>query len=178
MRLHGFNSLTLGVLVLSVITLSGCEDLAVRDMASLLVPRFQRSEILGFVAGFGTTFAAVPDLVTMVQCRDQSEDGGHHGRLSNGLGLLRVVDSVATGDCLEHGRGRDQFPERRRVSVFRPQRKAASQRVNAVCPPACPARDMAVSMRVAQAYGWPDAMQARTPAPPYAHDQRRLWAVS
>jgi hypothetical protein len=56
-RLHGFNSVTLGVLVLSVITLSGCADLAVRDTASLLVPRFQRSEILGFVAGFGTTFA-------------------------------------------------------------------------------------------------------------------------
>jgi hypothetical protein len=39
-RLHGFNSVTLGVLVLSVITLSGCADLAVRDTSSLLVPRF------------------------------------------------------------------------------------------------------------------------------------------
>jgi hypothetical protein len=68
MRLHGFNSVTLGVLVLSVITLSGCADLAVRDTASLLVPRFQRSEILGFVAGFGTTLSVplVPLALTMM----------------------------------------------------------------------------------------------------------------
>jgi MtN3 and saliva related transmembrane protein len=63
---------TLGVLVLSVITLSGCADLAVRDTSSLLVPRFQRSEILGFVAGFGTTFAAVPDLVAMLKRRSSA----------------------------------------------------------------------------------------------------------
>jgi MtN3 and saliva related transmembrane protein len=71
-RLHCFNSVTLGVLVLSVITLSGCADLAVRDTSSLLVPRFQRSEILGFVAGFGTTFAAVPDLVAMLKRRSSA----------------------------------------------------------------------------------------------------------
>ena len=65
---HGFNSVTLGVLVLSVITLSGCAALAVRDTASLLVPRFQRSEILGFVAGFGTTLSVplVPLALTMM----------------------------------------------------------------------------------------------------------------
>jgi hypothetical protein len=67
-RLHCFNSVTLGVLVLSVITLSGCADLAVRDTSSLLVPRFQRSEILGFVAGFGTTLSVplVPLALTMM----------------------------------------------------------------------------------------------------------------
>src|SRR4029077_1682182 len=39
------------------------------DTSSLLVPRFQRSEILGFVAGFGTTFAAMPDLISMLRSR-------------------------------------------------------------------------------------------------------------
>ena len=67
MRLHCFNRVTLGVLLLSVIMLYGCGDLAVRDTSSLLVPRFQRSEILGFVAVFGTIFATVPDLVAMLK---------------------------------------------------------------------------------------------------------------
>jgi hypothetical protein len=71
-RLHGFNRVTLGVLLLSVITLYGCADLTVRDMSSLLIPRFQRSEILGFVASFGTTFAAVPDLVAMLKRRSSA----------------------------------------------------------------------------------------------------------
>src|SRR3974377_45656 len=50
------------VVLLSIIILCGCEGLVIQDPSSLLVPRFQRSEILGFVAGVGTTFAAVPDL--------------------------------------------------------------------------------------------------------------------
>jgi trans-aconitate methyltransferase len=57
--------MTLVVLVLSAIMLSGCEDLAVRDPASLLAPRFQWSEVIGFLAGAGTTFAALPDLIAM-----------------------------------------------------------------------------------------------------------------
>ena len=47
----------------------GCQDLAIHDVQSLLVPRLQRSEIFGFVAGFGTTFAAVPDLIVMFRKR-------------------------------------------------------------------------------------------------------------
>ena len=72
MRLHSFNSVTLGALVLSVITLSGCADLGVHDTPSLLVPRFQRLEILGLVAGFGTTFVAVPDVVAMLKRRSSA----------------------------------------------------------------------------------------------------------
>ncbi len=43
-----------------------------RDTASLLIPGFRRSEILGFVAGFGTTFATVPDLIAMLRRRSSS----------------------------------------------------------------------------------------------------------
>jgi MtN3 and saliva related transmembrane protein len=63
------NTLTLAVLALSVLVLPGCADLVVRDTASLLAPRFQRSEIVGLVAGAGTTFAALPDLIAMLKRR-------------------------------------------------------------------------------------------------------------
>jgi MtN3 and saliva related transmembrane protein len=70
------------LLFLSFMMLYGCEgDLVPRDMRSLLIPRFQRSEIFGFVAGLGTTFAAVPDLVAMFRRRSslgmESKDGGN-----------------------------------------------------------------------------------------------------
>jgi len=46
-----FNRETLGLLLLSVITCSGCEALVIRDTSSLLVPGFQRSKLVGLVAG-------------------------------------------------------------------------------------------------------------------------------
>ena len=61
--------LSLGVLLPSVIALQGCESLGIHDTKSLLLPTFQRSEVLGFVAGFGTTFAALPDLIAMLKRR-------------------------------------------------------------------------------------------------------------
>ena len=53
-----------------MITLCGCQQALVsHDTASLLAPRLHRSEIFGFLGGFGTTFAAVPDLVAMLRRR-------------------------------------------------------------------------------------------------------------
>ena len=69
MKMNCSSRVTLGVLLPSLLTLYGCEDLVIRDTSSLLIPKFQRSEILGFVAGFGTTFAAVPDLLLMLKRR-------------------------------------------------------------------------------------------------------------
>ena len=80
------NRVTLGVLLLSVLALYGCEDLVIRDTSSLLVPRFQRSEILGLVAGFGTTFASMPDLIAMPRRRSNA---------------LRLNNCFATGDPLD-----------------------------------------------------------------------------
>ena len=59
----------LAVLFLSMIPLCGCQDLVPHDTPSLLNPKFQRSEVVGILAGFGTTFAAVPDLVAMLKRR-------------------------------------------------------------------------------------------------------------
>ncbi len=61
--------ITRGVAVLDLITLCGCDDLAIRDAQSLLIPKLQRSEVVGAVAGFGTTFAAAPDLFKMLKRR-------------------------------------------------------------------------------------------------------------
>jgi MtN3 and saliva related transmembrane protein len=82
------NGLTYGVLLLSVITLYGCEDLVIRDTSSLLAPTFRRSEILGFVAGFGTTFAAVPDLVGMLKRRSSA---GMNPRMAGIMGVFQIV---------------------------------------------------------------------------------------
>ena len=83
-----FNRETLGILVLSVITLSGCEDLGIRDTQSLLVPSFQRSEVLGLVAGFGTTFAAVPDLLAMLKRRSSL---GMNPRMAGIMGVFQIL---------------------------------------------------------------------------------------
>ena len=83
-----FNRVTLGVLLLSVLTLYGCEDLVIRDTSSLLAPRFQRSEILGLVAGFGTTFAAVPDLVAMLKRRSSA---GMNPRMAGIMGVFQIA---------------------------------------------------------------------------------------
>jgi MtN3 and saliva related transmembrane protein len=58
-----------GLLGLSAVIAGGCEQLGVRDTWSLLVPTLHRSELAGIIAGFGTTFAAVPDLIGMLRRR-------------------------------------------------------------------------------------------------------------
>ncbi len=77
-----------GFVLLSVIMPCGCEGLVIKDPASLLVPRFQRSEILGFVAGFGTTFAAVPDLVRMFRRRSSK---GMNPTMAGIMGGFQIV---------------------------------------------------------------------------------------
>jgi len=87
MNTDSFNR-THGVLLLSAIMLCGCEGLAVRDTSSLLVARFQRSEVLGFVAGFGTTFAAVPDLIAMFKRRSSK---GMNPTMAGIMGVFQIV---------------------------------------------------------------------------------------
>ena len=81
------NRVTLGVLLLSVLVY-GCEDLVIRDTSSLLVPRFQRSEILGLVAGFGTTFAGVPDLIAMLKRRSSA---GMNPTMAGIMGVFQIA---------------------------------------------------------------------------------------
>jgi MtN3 and saliva related transmembrane protein len=78
---------TLTVFLLSLITLYGCQDLGPIDTQSLLFSGFRRSEILGFVAGFGTTFAAVPDLVAMLK---RHSSAGMNPRMAAIMGVFQI----------------------------------------------------------------------------------------
>jgi uncharacterized protein with PQ loop repeat len=55
---------------------------------SLLIPSFRRSEVVGFVAGFGTTFAAVPDLIAMLRRRSSA---GMNPRMAAIMGLFQIL---------------------------------------------------------------------------------------
>ena len=76
------------VIAIGLIALSGCSDFAIRDTRSLLFPRFHKSEVYGFVAGFGTTFAAVPDLITMLK---QQASTGINPRMAGILAVFQVI---------------------------------------------------------------------------------------
>ena len=81
-------AISCAVLLLSATLLSGCEGLAVHDVSSLLVPEFQRSEVIGFVAGFGTTFAAVPDLLGMFKRRSSK---GINPTMAGIIGVFQIA---------------------------------------------------------------------------------------
>jgi uncharacterized protein with PQ loop repeat len=68
--------------------LSGCGDLVPRDTSSLLDPRLQRSEIIGFLAGLGTTFAALPDLLSMLK---RQSSAGMNPRMAAIMGVFQVL---------------------------------------------------------------------------------------
>ena len=83
-----FNRVMLGVLSLGLITLCACGDLVPRDVPSLLDPSIKRSEILGLLAGFGTTFAAVPDLIAMLKRRSSA---GMNPRMAAIMGVFQIL---------------------------------------------------------------------------------------
>jgi MtN3 and saliva related transmembrane protein len=83
-----FNIVTLSVLSLSLVGLCACQDLVPRDVPSLLDPNIKRSEILGLLAGFGTTFAAVPDLVGMLKRRSSA---GMNPRMAAIMGVFQIL---------------------------------------------------------------------------------------
>ena len=78
----------LAVLFLILITLSGCQSLVPHDTPSLLDPKFHRSDVIGIVAGFGTTFAAVPDLVAMLRRRSSA---GMNPRMTAIMGAFQIL---------------------------------------------------------------------------------------
>lgn len=74
--------------LLCTIMLCGCEGLLTTDVQSLLAPTFTRSEILGLVAGFGTTFAAVPDLIAMLRRRSSA---GMNPKMAAIMGAFQIL---------------------------------------------------------------------------------------
>jgi len=59
-----------------------------RDTQSLLVPTMRRSELVGLLAGFGTTCAALPDLIGMLRRRSSS---GINPRMAAIMGLFQIL---------------------------------------------------------------------------------------
>jgi len=74
-------------LVLSAAILGGCASLGIHDTSSLLVPTVHRSELVGLVAGLGTTFAAVPDLMGMLKRRSSQ---GIAPRMAGITGVFQI----------------------------------------------------------------------------------------
>ena len=88
MNTHWVGKVALAGLASSAMLLSGCADLAIQDPQSLLVPTFKRSEVIGFVAGFGTTFAALPDLFAMLRRRSSA---GMNPRMAAIMAVFQVA---------------------------------------------------------------------------------------
>jgi len=55
---------------------------------SLLFPEFKRSEIVGLVAGFGTTFAALPGLIALFRRRSSA---GMNPRMGGIMGIFQIL---------------------------------------------------------------------------------------
>ena len=83
-----FHAIVLAVLLLSVVMLVGCKEHIPRDTSSLLIPRLHRSEIFGLVAGFGTTFAGVPDMIAMFRRRSSA---GMNPRMAAIIGVFQIL---------------------------------------------------------------------------------------
>lgn len=83
-----FRVLILLVLVSGILELCACATLLPRDTSSLLIPKFRRSEIVGLVAGFGTTFAALPDLIAMLRRRSTA---GMNPRMVAIMGTFQLL---------------------------------------------------------------------------------------
>jgi len=77
-----------GALLLAFLTVAGCGELVPRDTQSLLAPHFQRSEVIGLLAGFGTTFAAMPDLIAMLRRRSSA---GMNPRMAGIMGAFQIL---------------------------------------------------------------------------------------
>jgi MtN3 and saliva related transmembrane protein len=86
--MHTPRTARLTVLAITVVALGGCDDLVPRDTASLLIPEFKKSEVLGFVAGLGTTCAGLPDLVAMFRRRSSA---GMNPRMAGILGTFQIL---------------------------------------------------------------------------------------
>jgi len=72
----------------SPLMLSGCAELLTPDTRSLIAPQFTLAEVLGFVAGFGTTFAALPDIVAMLRKKSAA---GMNPRMCAIMGTFQIL---------------------------------------------------------------------------------------
>ena len=83
-----YSRLILPALLLGeLLILAGCEQLT-KNTQSILLPHFHRSDLFGFVAGFGTTFAVLPDLIAMLRRRSTV---GMNPRMAAIIGCFQIL---------------------------------------------------------------------------------------
>ena len=88
MNFPRYSRLILGAVLLGEsLMLSGCEELT-KNTKSILLPNFQRSDLFGFVAGLGTTFAVLPDLIAMLRHRSTE---GMNPRMAAIIGCFQIL---------------------------------------------------------------------------------------
>ena len=68
--------------------LCGCASITPHDRPSLLDPHIERSEVVGLLAGFGTTFAALPDLFQMLRRRSSA---GINPKMAAIMGAFQIL---------------------------------------------------------------------------------------
>ena len=80
-------------------------DLVPRDTQSLFIPEFQRSEIFWFSSGPWNDFCRCArlgrDAQAPIKRRHEPKNGCNYGRISDSLGLLRLINCFATCNSLE-----------------------------------------------------------------------------
>ena len=81
-------ALSATALVLGLAVLCGCGEFVPRDTESLIYSGLKRSEIFGFLAGLGTTFAAIPDLIAMLKRRSSA---GMNPRMMAIMGTFQLL---------------------------------------------------------------------------------------
>jgi MtN3 and saliva related transmembrane protein len=85
--MSGFKQVVLAAILLSLILVTGCQHLAV-DTDKILKSDINLPEIVGILAGFGTTFAAFPDFLAMLKRRSSL---GMNPRMGTIMGAFQVL---------------------------------------------------------------------------------------
>jgi uncharacterized protein with PQ loop repeat len=81
------NKLMVTILFLSLVSLTGCQRLVI-DTEKIVKSDVDLPEIVGLVAGFGTTFAAFPDLLAMLRRRSSE---GMNPRMGAIMGTFQIL---------------------------------------------------------------------------------------
>ena len=85
--MHRFKRVVLVTLLLSVILLTGCQHLVI-DTEKIVRADTDLPEIVGIIAGFGTTFAAFPDFLAMIRRRSSE---GMNPRMGAIMGAFQIL---------------------------------------------------------------------------------------
>ena len=90
------NKVILAVVFLCLVALTGCQHLTI-DTERLVRSSIDLPEIVGILAGFGTTFAAFPDLLAMLRRRSSEGMNPRMGAIMGAFQILWVYYGLLIG---------------------------------------------------------------------------------